>query len=137
MPIVQEQIKTPIRQYSDIDISFRPHPARKDLAKKVGDQAVIQALKNLVMLNFYEKPFQPHIACNARGLLFENLSPITANLLKDLIVEVIRNYEPRVTLSNTIVVADYDSNSYRVTIEFYINNRTEPTTTSFILERIR
>lgn len=104
---------------------------------KFGSAAVIQAVKNLVQLNFYEKPFQPHIGCNARKLLFENMSPIIANNLKDAILEVIKNYEPRVTVEQCVVNAMYDDNAYSVEVEFFINNQTTSTAISFILERIR
>jgi len=137
MPIVPDQIKTPIRQYSDLDMAFSMHPAKKDVAKKLGDQAVIQSLKNLVQMNFYEKPFKPYIGCNARKLLFENMTPIIANTLKDVILETIATNEPRVEVNQCIVSADYDNNSYSVTIEFYVNNRTEPTIAAFVLQRIR
>lgn len=113
------------------------HPAKKDVAKKLGDQAVIQSLKNLVQMNFYEKPFRPYIGCNARKLLFENMTPIIANTLKDVILETIKTNEPRVSVNQCIVVADYDNNAYSVTIEFYVNNRTEPTLAAFVLQRIR
>lgn len=137
MPIVQPQIQPTVRQYTDLDISFQKHPTKKDIAKKVGDAAVIQALKNLVLLNFYEKPFQPHIGCNARKLLFDIITPINANILRDTILEVIKNNEPRVTVHEAIVKADYDNNRYSVNISFFINNRTEPTTVLFFLQRIR
>jgi len=137
MPVIQDQIKTPIRQYSDLDMSFSMHPAKKDVAKKLGDQAVIQSLKNLVQMNFYEKPFKPYIGCNARKLLFENMTPIIANTLKDVILETIATNEPRVQVNQCIVEADYDNNLYSVTIEFYVNNRTEPTLAAFVLQRIR
>lgn len=137
MPIVTPQVKSQVRQFTDLDISFSKHPTKKDLALKYDSSAIIQSVKNLVQLNFYEKPFQPHIGCNARRLLFENMTPIVANNLKDTILEVIRNYEPRVSVESCIVTAMYDDNAYSVEVEFFINNQTAPTSISFILERIR
>lgn len=137
MPIVPDQIQTPIRQYSDLDMSFSMHPSKKDVAKKIGDQAVIQSLKNLVQMNFYEKPFKPYIGCNARKLLFENMTPIVAIALKDIILETIATNEPRVQINQVIVEPDYDNGLYTVTIVFFINNRTEPTIAAFVLQRIR
>jgi phage baseplate assembly protein W len=88
-------------------------------------------------MNFYEKPFKPWIACNARKLLFENLSPITAAVLRETIMEVIKNNEPRVNITQINVVANYDSNAYSVHMEFFIANQTETSSVSFLLERIR
>jgi phage baseplate assembly protein W len=137
MAIVTPQINPAVRQFVDLDISFQKHPAKKDVALKYGTSAIIQSLKNLVQLNFYEKPFQPYIGCNARKLLFENISPIVANSLKTSILEVIKNYEPRVAVDSCTVTAMYDDNAYSVDLVFFINNQTAPTTLTFILERIR
>lgn len=137
MAIVTPQINPAVRQFADLDISFQKHPAKKDLAMKYGTSAVIQSLKNLVQMNFYEKPFQPYIGCNARKYLFENLSPIVANSLKTSILEVVKNFEPRVTVDTCTVTALYDENAYSVDLIFFINNQTAPTTLNLILERIR
>lgn len=118
-------------------MSFVKHPTKKDVARKFGSAAVIQSVKNLVLMNFYEKPFQPWIGCSARQMLFENMSPLIAGSLQNAILEVIRNFEPRVKVQLCDVTADYDNNSYSVTIEFFIQNQVAPTSISFILERIR
>lgn len=142
MPIVTTTVPSSIPSstkpvFSDLDISFQKHPIKKDVVRKLGSQAVIQSIRNLVLMNFYEKPFKPWIACNARKLLFENLSPITASVLKDTILEVIKNHEPRVNVSKISVTANYDANAYSVHMEFFITNQTEATSVSFLLERIR
>lgn len=137
MAIVTPQVTPTVRQFVDLDISFQKHPTKKDLALKYGTSAITQSLKNLVQLNFYEKPFQPYIGCNARKLLFENITPIIADALKTTILEVIKNYEPRVTVDSCTVTALYDENAYSVDLVFFINNQTAPTTLTLILERIR
>jgi len=137
VPIVTSQVTPEVRTFSDLDMSFTKHPARKDVARKYGSSAVIQAVKNLVLMNFYEKPFQPWIGCSARQLLFENMSPVIASSLQTAILEVIRNYEPRVKIETCSVTADFDNNAYSVVIEFFIQNQVSPTSVSFILERIR
>lgn len=137
MPIVTPQIAPSVRSFSDLDISFQKHPTKKDVARKYGSASIIQSVKNLVLMNFYEKPFQPWIGCNARRLLFENMTPIVANLLKTTILEVIKNHESRVQVEQCTVTADYDNNAYSVELEFFIVNQTSPTSISFILERIR
>lgn len=137
MPIVTSQVTPEVRSFADLDMSFIKHPTKKDVARKFGSAAVIQSVKNLVLMNFYEKPFQPWIGCSARQMLFENMSPLIAGSLQNAILEVIRNFEPRVKVQLCDVTADYDNNSYSVTIEFFIQNQVAPTSISFILERIR
>ena len=123
--------------YSDLDLTFNMHPGKKDLLISTGEIAVVRALKNLLLTNYYEKPFNPDYGSNIRKLLFENLSPITAGVLSKEVEFVINNYEPRVSLQEVSVQPLYDYNSYQVTITFYINNLVQPFTADFILSRLR
>lgn len=112
---------------SDLDISFRRHPTKKDVFRKVNEASIIQSLKNLVQLNYYEKPFKPYIGCDVRNLLFEPATPLTASIIRDSILKTINNFEPRVSVSEIIVSADIDNNMYVVTITFYIVSSSDPT----------
>ena len=123
--------------YSDLDLTFNMHPGKKDLLISTGEIAVVRALKNLLLTNYYEKPFNPDYGSNIRKLLFENLSPITAGVLSKEVEFVINNYEPRVSLQEVSVQPLYDYNSYQVTITFFINNLVDPFTADFILTRLR
>ena len=53
------------------------------------------------------------------------------------IKNVIDNYEPRAILDYVDVSAQEDKNAYNVTISFYIENATLPTTVTLLLERNR
>lgn len=132
-PIVTS--RTP--DYSDLDLDFLPHPTTGDVVIKTGSDAINRSVRNLILTNFYEKPFRPGIGSSALKLLFENATPLTANFLKDAINEVIRNYEPRVSLINVTVQFDLDNNGYNVVMEYIILNRNQPAITTLFLERIR
>ena len=93
---------------------------------------------NLVLLNFYEKPFHPEIGSGIRDMMFENMSPITAFALTKKIEDVIENFEPRARLVGVRTLPNYDRNSYAVTIEFYVvNTPTELVDLTIFLERLR
>lgn len=130
-------ITTRTKDYSDIDLDFTIHPVTKDIVKKVGPNAVARAIRNLVLTNFYERPFRSFIGSNAHKMLFDNISPLTANILQDHIRDVVTNFEPRATLSSVSVTPDPDNNGYSARIVFLVNNRPEPYTTTIFLERIR
>ena len=83
------------RQYRDLDLNFNIHPVRKDVTKHISEMAVINSIKNLILMNHYEKPFQPDIGSNVRKLLFENLDVVTAMSIEREIKQVIKNYEDR------------------------------------------
>ena len=126
-----------VRQYSDLDLNFAIHPVKKDINRNIGERAVINSVKNLILTNHYEKPFQPNIGSNIRRLLFENLDNLTGTTIESEIRQTILNFEPRVNISKLNVVADFENNGYRVIMEFFVSNRTTPITINFFLERIR
>jgi phage baseplate assembly protein W len=116
---------------------FEPHPVTGDILKKSGPAAVVQSLKNLILLNYYEKPFHPEIGSNIRKLLFELVSPTIAALISKEIEIAIQNFEPRVELRQIQVVENFNGDGFDVTIEFFIVNIPDPITVSFFLERLR
>ena len=125
------------RTYKDLDLNFTPHPIKKDVNKKTGTNAIVQSLKNLILLNHYEKPFHPEIGSNVRKMLFEPLDPVTANILAQEIKNVVNNFEPRVNLEQVFVKENYDGNGFDVTLEFFMVNVPNPISVSFFLERLR
>ena len=126
-----------VRQYSDLDLNFTIHPVKKDINRNLGERAVINSVKNLILTNHYERPFQPNIGSNIRRLLFENLDNLTGTTIESEIRQTILNFEPRVNISKLNVVADFENNGFRVVMEFFVSNRTTPITINFFLERIR
>ena len=125
------------REYSDLDLNFTIHPVKKDINRHVGDMAVINSIKNLVLTNHYERPFQPDIGSNIRRLLFENMDTITASSIEREIEQTISNYEPRARVSRINAIADFDRNGFKVEMEFFVINRTDPIIINFFLQRIR
>lgn len=123
--------------YSDLDLDFLAHPTTKDVMRKTGIEAVKRSVRNLILTNFYDRPFRPWIGSNAQKLLFENANPLTAGFLRDAIVEVLTNYEPRVVVQNVDVIFDVDNNGYSAKIFFVVLNSNEPVVTTIFLERIR
>ena len=128
--------------YSDIDLDFLAHPTTGDVVKKTGIDAIKRSVRNLILTNFYDRKFRPGIGSNAQKILFDNINPFTATFLKNAIIEVINNFEPRVKLasdenSGVLVTVDPDNNGYVVRLTFTIINRGEPAVISLFLERIR
>lgn len=130
------------RLYSDLDLDFLAHPTTKDVLKKTGVEAIKRSIRNLVLTNFYDRKFQHHIGSNAVKMLFDNVSPLLEVFLRDAIIEVIENFEPRVHLveneySGVFVQVDPDKNGYNVRIEFIVVNTGERAYTGIFLERVR
>lgn len=125
------------RDFKDLDLNFNVHPVKKDITKHTGEMAVINSVKNLILTNHYERPFQPELGSNIRRMLFENLDTVTAASIEREITQTILNFEPRVRIEQIIVTPRYDENAYSVQMTFSIINRTEPISINFLLERIR
>lgn len=125
------------RVFKDIDLNFTAHPITGDVAKKVGDDAIIQSMMSLLSTGKYERLLQPSIYSDLKQQLFEPLDNITASAIRTAIVSVINKHEPRVDLTEINVSPDYDNNGYAVSLTFFILNQTNPVTVEFFLERIR
>jgi phage baseplate assembly protein W len=123
--------------YSDIDFTFTKKPVVGDVALSYDAQAVIRSIRNILLTRHYEKPFNPDFGSNIDALLFEMVSPLTSTALEGEIRTTIENYEPRARLSEVIVNPQPDNNAYSVSLSFYIENATLPTTVTLLLERNR
>ena len=127
-----------VKQYSDLDLFFSMKKASKDVNRVFDIQAVKRSIRNLVLLNHYEKPFHPEIGSGVRDVLFENMTPITAHILTRKIEMVIEQFEPRARLISVTAFPDLDRNEYECTISFYVVNApTELVDLTVFLERLR
>jgi phage baseplate assembly protein W len=126
-----------VKQYRDLDLFFSKK-SNKDVNKVTDVEAVKRSVRNLVLLNSYEKPFHPEIAGDVRGLLFENMTPLTSAVIARKIQDVIENFEPRARLTGVQAIPDFDRNLYEVTVYFYVVNApTELVEVTQLLERLR
>jgi len=125
------------RTFRDLDLNFTIHPVKKDINTYKNEYAVINSIKNLVLTNHYERPFQPELGSNIRRLLFEQVDSVTAAQIEREITEVIGNFEPRAQVSKIEAVPAPDENKYEIYLEFFIINNSSPITINFFLERIR
>ena len=62
-----------VKQYRDLDLFFSKK-SNKDVNKVTDVEAVKRSVRNLMLLNTFEKPFHPEIGGDIRGLLFESQS---------------------------------------------------------------
>jgi len=126
------------RRYADIDFGFRPNPNTGDVALKRDEEAVKQSVINILSTNRGERPFDPDFGSNIRNQLFENLDPIVKQLIDDDIRAALRNYEPRVRVTNVDVSDRPDFNTVDVSVEFEIQSPEQTVTAvQFSVERLR
>ena len=134
----QNDISRNVRQYKDLDLFFSRKNGTNDIEKITDVEAVKRSIRNLVLTNFYEKPFHPEIGSGIRDMLFENMTPITAVVLARKVEDVIENFEPRARLIGVRAQPNLDRNEYEVTIEFFVVNApTELVDMTIFLEVLR
>jgi len=129
--------KDPVLSFSDLDMDMTIDPLTEDVSAITGENVVRQSLKNLLQFRRYEKPFHPEIDSGIMDLLFEPATPITVIQMKRKITELIQTYERRVRAVNVEIIDIPDENSYRIDVQFQVQNRVEVFRATVIVERIR
>lgn len=124
-------------EYRDIDIAFVAHPETGQLPLLKNERAIARSIRNLVLTNKYERPFQPNIFSNVTASLFENMGTVELMVLEDNIRQVLANYEPRAEIKNVDVKGILDREEFTVSITFTPLNSTRDVTVNVILERVR
>lgn len=135
-----ERINSNVAQtklYSDLNLSFSINPITKDINPVTDIAAVKNSLKNLLLTNFHDRPFNPTLGSGLSGLLFENANIFTEMEMQSAIERVINNYEPRVTDVRVQVADMSDENSYAVTISFRVFYSDAVNELEFFLTRLR
>ncbi len=134
----QNDISRNVRRYIDLDLFFGKTQGSADISKITDVESVKRSVRNLVLTNFYEKPFHPEIGSGVRDILFENMTPVTSVVLAKKVEDVIENFEPRARLIGVRALPNLDRNEYEVTIEFFVvNTPTELVDMTIFLEVLR
>ena len=124
------------KSYSDIDLTFTAK-ASGDIFKKSHAAAVKQAVKNLLLTNFSEKPFLPNFGGDLNAMLFRLSTEIDDAGLEKRISNAIESYEPRVQILNINTVVSPDNNDVRVTVSFLILSTLQQESVELNLTRLR
>jgi phage baseplate assembly protein W len=123
--------------FSDFLTDLTPHPITKDVMRVRNDLSVKQSIKNLILTNYTERPFQPTIGCNIYGSLFEPNDRFFFDNIESSIRNTILYNEPRATILDVQVQASQEEHSVRVSIVFALINSVEPQSLDIILRRVR
>ena len=125
------------RIYADLNLSFTKNPATKDVARLFDVQAIKRSVKNIILTNKFERPFDSDFGCNLRGFLFENITEPLLVIIKDRVAMAIEKYEPRVTVEDVVVKDDQDKNGLSIMVSFLFNGTEAPVSVSTFLQRVR
>ena len=124
------------RQYTDIDLTFT-NKTTGDIYKKTNTAAVKQAIKNLLLTNRTEKPFQPYYGGDLNRFLFSLSEDFDEDDVRDNIAAAIQNYEPRVQVRDIQVLILPDSYDVKVTVIFQVISTSEVVSLDVSIARLR
>lgn len=133
----QAKIVSKKKPHRDLDLSLKIHPIRKDIIPLKDDAAVKNAVRNLLISNFYERPFQSDLGANLRGLLFEPAGMLTNIQIRDSIRFCIEKYEPRVGVDSIDITDVVDENKYIIEVFFTIKEFSTQESVEIVLRRLR
>jgi phage baseplate assembly protein W len=126
------------REFRDISLSFKAHPITYDLLSLNNVSAINRSLRNLVLTLNGERPFNSLLGSNVNRSLFEVLDVRVTTDIEMEIRNVIKNFEPRVSLRSVVVTPDYDANGYHVLIDYeVVGSPVPPQQINFILQTVR
>lgn len=122
--------------FSDFLLNFNRHPESNALVRATNEEAVKKALRNLLLTSKGERLYQPDVGADLNKILFEPISSMTTELLRERISEALAQ-EPRINEIQTVVIPNELNNSYEVGIILEVINREEPISVNLTLFRVR
>ena len=96
------------------------NPNTDDFGTVTNENAIKQSVRNLIMTQFGERPFQMDIGSRVTGLLFEPFDVFSAEDLKDEIRNTIERLEPRVEVVTVDVILSESEDALDVSLEYRI-----------------
>jgi len=126
------------RKFRDISLSFVRNPVTNDILSINDDDAIKKSVINLVKTRIGERFFNSLLGSRVEDSMFELQTPEMAYSLELNITTLLKNFEPRITLSSVLVTYPDDSNEINVRIAYTIIGIPSPTqTVDFILQPTR
>ena len=108
------------KSFRDFSLTFEKNAVTNDILSLKNEAAIKESVKNIVLYNFYEKPFDPFFGGNILGLLFENSTPTMVLEVKNRLEQSIEIHEPRVTAVSVVVQFEEDRNELNCKIQYLI-----------------
>ena len=134
------------REDKDIDLTFSAKfigldddgtNLRADIFKKTNAGAVKQAIRNLLLTNFTERPFMHRLGGNLSDMLFRLSTEVDDANLESDIARAIQTYEPRAQILGINSVVSPDNHEVRITVRFLVIATLQQDTVELNLTRLR
>lgn len=108
------------RKFKDISLTFVRNPVTGDVLAITNEDAIKKSVINLVRTRMGERFYNRLLGTNVDNSMFELQTPELASSLETEITSLLKNFEPRITNSSTVVTYPDDSNDLNVRISYDI-----------------
>ena len=126
------------RAFKDISLSFTKHPVTNDVTVLKNEDAIKKSVINLCRTRINERFFNDLLGTSIEDSLFEtNLNDISSFLEREITV-LLKNFEPRIRLTNVVVESLVDSYELQIRVEYDITGLPFPSQNiEFLLQPTR
>lgn len=125
------------KKFVDINPKFEKNPLSGDLPVLKNENAIKQAIKNVVMTRRGEKVFRPFFGSSVGTSIFENFDITESDTIAVAIEDALTAYEPRVRIKNIDINLNIDGNEISVDLEYeIIGIPLDTQSLNLILERV-
>ena len=126
------------RAFKDISLSFTKHPVTNDVTVLKNEDAIKKSVVNLCRTRINERFFNELLGTSIEDSLFETNLDDIASFLEREISTLLKNFEPRITLTSVIVESLVDSYELQIRVEYEITGLPFPTQNiEFLLQPTR
>jgi len=133
----QSKVVSKKKPWRDLDLGLTVHPIRKDIIPLKDDAAIKNAVRNLLVTNAYERPFQPSLGANLKGFLFEPGDAITRINIKNRVSQTLKRHEPRIAVTKVDVIDRTEQNAYQINVSYTIKEYDTQENVQIILRRLK
>ena len=124
--------------FKDVSMTFQKHPLTSDILALKNESAIARSVRNIVFTAPGEKFFDQDFGSRISWALFQNITDISASIIKNEIKSSLRRYEPRVNVKKVEVNPNPDQNEFNVAIVYEIIGADVPAQElQFVLESTR
>jgi phage baseplate assembly protein W len=116
--------------------SFLAHPDTGRLLVKTGEREYSQSIRNLVLTNIGDRPFENRTGSNIRSLLYDIFTDQTKDLVSKLVREAVSK-EKNVSILDVVVESANGNKSIIITIAYTFLGSAAPVVMSISLSRVR
>jgi len=108
------------RAFKDISLSFAKHPVTNDILVIKNEDAIKKSVTNLVRTILGERYFNPLLGTSVTRNLFEMVDEEIGIIMREEVMSVLKNFEPRIVLRDIKVIPLPDDNQINVEVEYDI-----------------